>query len=66
MNIQIEPHILSRAEERGASLEEIEETINFGTSQTAKNNRFSKSKVFPFNRERNGKFYLIKSLKYFM
>jgi hypothetical protein len=65
MKIQIEPHTLSRAEERGALLEEIEDTINSGLAQTAKNKRFSKSKVFSFNRERNGKFYAEKKLEVF-
>ncbi len=65
MKIQIEPHTLLRAQERGALLNEIEETIISGIAETAKNNRFSKSKVFSFNSERNGKFYPEKKLEVF-
>lgn len=39
MHIQIEPHKLLRANERGASKEEIIETINNGKILTAKLNR---------------------------
>ena len=62
MKIQIEPHTLARAEERGAFLNEIEETLNTGISLTAKQRRFAKSKVFTFEKERNGKFYQKKKL----
>lgn len=55
MQIQIEPHTLLRANERGASEDEIIETINNGIFSNAKLNRIAKFKVFDFNELRNGK-----------
>ncbi len=46
MQIQIEPHTLQRANERGASEEEIKETLLNGNFISVKNNRLGKSKVF--------------------
>lgn len=63
MKIQIEPHTLERAEERGASIEEIEDVIQNGLTIPARKNRLSKSKVFPFGRERLGKFYKQKRIE---
>ncbi len=57
MKIQIDPHTLERAEERGANFEEITDAIENGFFIFAKNNRLAKAKVFPFERERLGKFY---------
>lgn len=65
MHIQIEPHTLLRANERGASEDEIIETINNGIVFTAKLNRMAKFKVFNFNKFRNGKFYEQKKLEVF-
>jgi hypothetical protein len=55
--IQIDPHTLTRAEERGASFQEIEEVLKSGKEEAAKEKRKRKSKVFSFRNERNGKFY---------
>jgi hypothetical protein len=55
--IQIDPHTLARAEERGASLSEIKEVLKSGKEETAKEKRRRKSKVFLFQKERNGRFY---------
>jgi hypothetical protein len=63
MQIQIEPHTLQRANERGASEKEIEETLLSGNSISAKNNRLGKTKVFTFNSERNDKFYKQKKVE---
>ncbi len=49
MNIQIEPHTLLRAQERGASENEIIETIQDGIEIIAKLPRIAKCKVFDFN-----------------
>ena len=65
MQIQIEPHTLLRANERGASEDEIIETINNGISLKAKLNRIAKFKVFDFNELRNGKFYEQKKIEVF-
>jgi Domain of unknown function (DUF4258) len=67
MQIQIEPHTLQRAIERGASEVEIIETLNTGLNIEAKSERLCKTKVFPFEKERNGKFYKEKKLEiYFL
>jgi len=65
MHIQIEPHTLLRANERGASEVEIVDTINNGVALTAKLNRIGKFKVFDFNKFRNGKFYEQKRIEVF-
>ncbi|MDE3088478.1 MAG: DUF4258 domain-containing protein [Chloroflexota bacterium] len=57
MKIQIDPHTLERAEERGTNKEEIEDVIQTGSSVPAKGGRISKTKVYSFGRERHGKFY---------
>jgi hypothetical protein len=46
MKIQIDAHTLQRANERGASEDEILETLHDGINILAKSNRLGKSKVF--------------------
>ena len=65
MHIRIEPHTLLRAIERGASEDEIINTINNGIAIMAKSNSLGKFKVFDFNESRNGKFYEQKKLEVF-
>ncbi len=57
MRIQIEPHTLERAEERGTSITEIEDVIQTGFSIPARGNRLAKAKVYPFKQGRLGKYY---------
>ncbi len=57
MKIRIDPHTLERAEERGASEEEIIEVIQSGIPFPAKSRCLGKAKVFEFQQERMGKFY---------
>ena len=57
MKIQIEPHTLQRAEERGTNIEEIQIVLEHGTEIPARGNRKAKAKVFSFKRERLGKYY---------
>ncbi|MDD3277191.1 MAG: DUF4258 domain-containing protein [Kiritimatiellales bacterium] len=57
LQIQIDPHTLKRAEERGATESEIKEILRTGENIPAKKNRLGRTKVYSFNRERNGKFY---------
>jgi hypothetical protein len=57
MNIQIDPHTLERAEQRGASEEEIRDVIRTGFIVPAKYGRMAKAKVYPYNQIRNGKQY---------
>jgi hypothetical protein len=57
MKIHIEPHTLQRAEERGATENEIVEVIESGVNILGKSGRLGKSKIFQFKAERNGKYY---------
>ena len=57
MLIQINPHTLERAAERGAAENEIEDVIRTGTSVPARGNRQAKEKVFDFRRQRQNVYY---------
>ena len=57
MEIQIDPHTLERAKERGANETEIKDVIGTGTDIPAKYQRKGRYKVYEFKRERNHKFY---------
>ena len=57
MKIQIAPHTLLRAEERGTNIEEIQIVLEHGTEIPAKGNRKAKAKVFSFKQERLDKYY---------
>lgn len=61
--IQIDPHTLLRAEERGASKEEIIDVIKTGTEFEAKKGRLGKYKIFLFQKIRNGKIYEQKKIE---
>ncbi len=63
MDIQIEPHTLQRAIERGATENEITDTINSGVNILGKSGRLGKSKIFSFAVERNGKYFEEKKLE---
>jgi hypothetical protein len=57
VEIQIDPHTLERAVERGTNEVEIREVISSGSPIPAKHGRLGKAKVYPFQHERNSKFY---------
>lgn len=57
MEIQIDPHTLERAEERGTNEEEIKDVINSGFPIPAKPGRLGKAKVYDFKQQRLGKYY---------
>lgn len=57
MKIQIEPHTLQRAEERGTNITEIQIVLEQGKEIPARGNRKAKAKVFTFKQERLGKYY---------
>jgi hypothetical protein len=57
MDIRIDPHTLERAEERGASEEEIGDVVNTGFSVSAKYGRQGKAKIYQFVKERHGKYF---------
>jgi hypothetical protein len=63
LEIQIDPHTLERATERGANLEEIADVINSGFPITAKSGRLGKAKVYPFEQKRLGKLYKQKRIE---
>ena len=63
MIVQIEPHTLQRAIERGATEDEIKDTLEKGVNILARQGRLGKSKTFAFNKERNGKYYEQKKLE---
>lgn len=65
MEIQIDPHSLERAEERGTNEEEIKDVINTGFSIPAKYGRMGKAKIYDFNQKRHGKFYEQKKVEVF-
>jgi len=63
MKIQIDPHTLERAIERGASEEEIRDVLCAGSDIPAKKNRNGKTKVYQFNQKRMNKFYEQKKIE---
>jgi len=65
MEIQIDPHTLERAEERGTSGEEIEDVIITGFPVPAKYDRMGRAKVYDFNQERHGRYYEQKRVEVF-
>jgi hypothetical protein len=65
MEIQIDPHTLERAEQRGASEEEIRDVVKTGVAIAAKYGRQGKAKVYEFNQQRHDKFYEQKRVEVF-
>jgi mannose-6-phosphate isomerase-like protein (cupin superfamily) len=65
MNIQIDPHTLERAEERGASADEIGDVIVSGISIPVKYGRLGKTKTYEFKKNRLGKYYEHKKVEVF-
>jgi hypothetical protein len=57
MKIQVDPHTLERAEERGTNENEIKDVINTGITIPAKHGRIGKAKVYEFKKNRLGKYY---------
>ncbi len=57
MLIQIDPHTLERAQERGVTEAEIKDVIDTGVPIAAKYGRLGKGKVYDFKQERHNKYY---------
>ena len=57
MEIQIDPHTLERAEERGANEKEIKDVVNSGIPIPAKRGRLGKFKVYDYKQKRHDKYY---------
>lgn len=65
MRIQIDPHTLERAEERGTNRNEIIDVINHGVTIRAKYGRLGKSKVYKFGQKRNNVYHEEKLVEVF-
>lgn len=65
MEIQIEPHTLERAEERGTNEEEIKDVIQTGFAIPAKYGRIGKAKIYDFKQKRLDKYYNQKRVEVF-
>ena len=57
MEIQIDPHTLERAQERGTNEEDIKDVIETGFDIPAKYGRMGRAKVFDFRKKRHGRYY---------
>lgn len=57
MKIQIDPHTLKRAKERGTNENEIKDVIVTGFAISTKYGRTGKAKVYEFKGKRHGKYY---------
>jgi len=65
MEIQIDPHTLERAKERGTDEDEIKDVIQTGFSIAAKYNRIGKAKIYDFKQIRLDKYYEQKRVEVF-
>lgn len=65
MEIQIDPHTLERAEERGTNEDEIKDVIQTGFSIAAKYDRIGKAKIYDFKQIRLDKYYEQKRVEVF-
>ncbi len=63
--IQIDPHTLERAEERGATAAEITDVIQTGFPFPARHGRLGKYKIYPFARKRGSRLYEQKRVEVF-
>lgn len=65
MTMRVHPHARERMEERGASFQEVEATIQRGERFPAKHGRTGFRRNFPFARMWRGTFYHTKQLEVF-
>lgn len=65
MKVQIDPHTLERAGERGTNEDEIKDVIETGFTIPAKYGRIGRAKVYDFKRKRHGKYYDQKRVEVF-
>jgi len=65
MKIKLDPHAIVRAEERGAAVEEIYDTVNSGEVFPAKQGREGFRKNFIYQNTWLGKYYENKQLEVF-
>ena len=57
MKIQIEPHTLERASERGADARQIEDVLRTGTPVAASGGRLAKEMVYDYHGLWKGRYY---------
>ena len=57
MRIQIDPHTMERAQERGTDEAEIRDVINDGFDIPAKRGRMGKAAIYDFKRQRLNRYY---------
>lgn len=65
MEIQIDPHTLERAEERGTNEGEIKDVIQTGFAIPAKYGRLGKAKIYDFKKKRLDKYFDQKRVEVF-
>ena len=65
MEIQIDPHTLERAGERGTNEEEIKDVIQTGFSIPAKYGKLGKAKVYEFKKNRLDRYFEQKRVEVF-
>ena len=65
MKVQIDPHTLERAEERGTNEDEIKDVIETGFAIPAKYGRMGSVKVYDFKQKRQGRYYDQKRVEVF-
>lgn len=65
MEIQIDPHTLERAAERGTNEHEIMDVIQTGFAIPARYGRIGKAKVYEFKQPRLNKYYEQKRVEVF-
>jgi hypothetical protein len=65
MGIQIDPHTLERAVERGTNEEEIKDVIQTGFSIPAKYGKLGKAKVYEFKKNRLNRYFEQKRVEVF-
>jgi hypothetical protein len=65
MEIQIDPHTLERARERGTNEKEIKDVIQTGFSIPAKYGRIGKAKVYEFKQNRLNRYFEQKRVEVF-
>ena len=65
MKVQIDPHTLERAEERGTNEEEIKDVIETGLTIPTKYGRIGKANVYDFKQKRHDRYYEQKKVEVF-
>ena len=65
MEIQIDPHTLDRAEERGTNEAEMTDVILSGFTIPAKYKHIGKAKIYDFKKNRHNKYYEQKRVEVF-